>query len=126
MIVKADKSYSSLLLNDKSLVYNAEALKTRALSIWDAAMGHVLVEKFVEGREFTVHVAQLFDEESGEPVYHVYDALEREFVDNKSGTRDKQFFHWHDIFESFEKKHPEVNNPTKISSSSRRNLREQR
>ena len=116
MIVKADKSYSSLLLNDKSLVYNTQSLKTRALSIWDAAMGHVLVEKFVAGREFTVHVAQLFDEESGEFVYHVYDALEREFVDSKSGTRDKQFFHWHDIFESFVEKHPEVNNPTKISS----------
>lgn len=115
MIVKADKSYSSLLLNDLSLVFNSESVKYRALQIWDAAMGNVFVEKFIEGREFTVHVAQLFDEETGKPEYRVYDALERVFVGNKSSKNDKQFFHWSDKLDSFVVNHPEVDNPIKIA-----------
>ena len=116
MIVKADKSYSSVLLSDKSMVFNATSLKSRALTIWDQAMGHVFVERFIEGREFTVHVAQLFDEDSGAPVYHVYDALEREFSDSRSSTRDKQFFHWNDKLSSFVDHHPELKDPSKMSS----------
>ena len=117
MIVKADKSYSSVLLSNVSVVYDAQSLKSRALAIWNNAEGRVLVEKFIEGREFTVHVAQLFDAESGEPVYRVYDALERVFVDNEKSTRGKQFFHWDNKLENFVEKHPELNTPSKISSS---------
>ena len=77
----------------------------------------MFVEKFIEGREFIVHVAQLFDEESGEPVYRVYEALERVFVDNEQSTRGKQFFHWGNKLDNFVEKHPELKTPSKISSS---------
>lgn len=110
MIVKAEWSYAQTLVSNKSIVFDAQSAKARALDIWDLAMGRVFAERFVEGREFTVHVAQLFDEESGEPKIHVYEAQERVFLENI--TRYNRILENNDYWDSILQKHPEINDPT--------------
>lgn len=62
MIVKHPNSYSSIGMTKASRVETPEALREQAMKMIDA-FGGTLIEEFIEGREFSVLVAENADDE---------------------------------------------------------------
>ncbi|MDX1430244.1 MAG: ATP-grasp domain-containing protein [Rhodothermales bacterium] len=84
MIVKHPNGYSSWGLTKASRVEDAESLELQAAQAIDS-FGRALVEEFIEGREFTVLVAEHPDD-AANPV--VYEPVEFRFPDGET------FKHW--------------------------------
>src|SRR5436190_23999036 len=62
LFVKPDKAGDSLGIDEHSLVYNKEALLEKSASIIDE-YGPLLIEEYIDGREFTVMVVANPDDE---------------------------------------------------------------
>jgi hypothetical protein len=79
LFVKPAKAGDSLGVDDRSLVYNKEELKSKIAEILDE-YGPLLVEEYIAGREFTVLVAANEDERS----CTVFKPVEYKFPEGRS------------------------------------------
>ncbi|CAF3822152.1 unnamed protein product [Rotaria sordida] len=77
LFIKPEHGYDSVGINEKSLIFNLTDLKECCTRIVDE-FGGALIEKYIEGREFTVLVAGSKDN------IHVFPPVEYRFLANKT------------------------------------------
>ncbi|CAF3878419.1 unnamed protein product [Rotaria sordida] len=77
LFVKPEHGYDSVGIDEKSLIFNLTDLKECCIKIVDE-FGGALIEKYIEGREFTVLVAGSKDN------IHVFPPVEYRFPTNKT------------------------------------------
>jgi hypothetical protein len=77
LFVKPEHGYDSVGIDDKSLIFNLDDLSARVAKIIDE-FGSALVEKYVDGREFSVLVAG-----ATKGVLHVFPPVEYRFAKDR-------------------------------------------